>query len=79
MSKRFLKISGVAAGIILATGCVSTDDLAAVRSIAEQAQADAQMAKGTADEAKSIAQQAMQMSQAIDERINRMFKRSMLK
>ena len=58
MSKQFLKISGVAAGIILATGCVSTDDLAAVRSIAEQAQADAQMAKGTADEAKSIAQQA---------------------
>ena len=79
MNKSFLKISGAVAGIILATGCVSTEELAAVRSIAEQAQTDAQAAQNTANEAKSIAQQAMQMSQATDERINRMFQRSMLK
>lgn len=74
-----LKLLGVAAAIALTTACVSTEEVAAVRAIAEQAQADATMAKSTAEEAKAIAEQAMQMSQATDERINRMFKRSMLK
>jgi hypothetical protein len=74
-----LKICGVTASIMLATSCVSTSDLDAVRMLAEQAQAEAQAANTTAGEAKAIAQQAMQMSQATDERINRMFQRSMLK
>jgi len=79
MMKKILNICAITAAVILATGCVSTSDLDAVRTLAEQAQADAQAANATAAEAKSIAEQAMQMSQATDERINRMFQRSMLK
>ena len=63
----------------LAAGCASNEEISAVRSLAEQAQADAAAAQATASEARAIAEQAMQMSQATDERINRMFQRSMLK
>ncbi len=56
----------------LMAGCANTDEMAEIRAIAEQAQADAQMAKDTSE-------QAMAMARATDERINRMFKRSMLK
>lgn len=66
-------------GGFLLTGCVTGNDLMEVRQIAEQARADAAAAQATANEARSVAQQAMEMSQATDERVNRMFQRSMMK
>jgi murein lipoprotein len=81
-----LKLSAIALSAATVIGCVSTQDLDAVRSIAEQAQADASSAQATAsnalataEEARAIANQALSASQATDERLNRMFKRSMLK
>lgn len=81
-----LKISTIALSTVLVIGCVSTKDLDAVRALAEQAQSDANMAKSTAntalataDEAKAIANEALTASRATDERLNRMFKRAMLK
>lgn len=79
MYQRVIRLTFCALAGGLLVGCASNSDLMEVRQIAEQAQADATMAKDTANEAKSTAQQAMQMSQATDERINRMFRRSMQK
>ena len=68
----FIRVPILALLTALFAGCASTDEINAIRALAEQAQADAQMAKDTANQAMSIAQ-------ATDERVNRMFKRSMLK
>lgn len=76
-SIRFCSV-GVLAVSLLA-GCANTDEMTAIRTMAEQAQADAQMAKDTSEQALATANEAMAMSRATDERINRMFKRSMLK
>lgn len=76
------KISMIASGVLmvgLLSGCVTNQDLMEVRQIAEQARADAAAAQQTANEAQSTANQAMQMSRETDERVNRMFQRSMLK
>ena len=57
-----------------------------MRTMAAQAQADASAANATAnnalavaEEARIIANEALTASRATDERLNRMFKRSMLK
>lgn len=71
-------VTVVLGGLLLA-GCVTGNDLMEVRQIAEQARSDAAAAQATANEARSVAQQAMEMSQATDERVNRMFQRSMMK
>ena len=80
MSKPMIRtaVVGLLGGLLLA-GCATNSDLMEVRQIAEQAQADASAARDTANEARSIAQQAMQMSQATDERVNRLVQRSMMK
>jgi murein lipoprotein len=80
MSKSMIRTAATAMlGGLLLAGCATNSDLMEVRQIAEQAQADASSAQATANEARTIAQQAMQMSQATDERVNRMFQRSMMK
>lgn len=76
---RLTRLLVAVSAISLVVGCASTSDLEAVRALAQQAQDDAQMAKGTASEALATANEAMALSRATDERINRMFKRSMLK
>lgn len=76
---RLARLSVLAIVLSLVGACASTSDLEAVRVLAQQAQDDAQMAKGTANEALATANEAMALSRATDERINRMFKRSMLK
>lgn len=63
----------------LSIGCATTSDLEAVRSEAQQAQATANQAKATADEALAVANEAKAMSMATEEKIDRMFRRSMLK
>ncbi len=66
-------------GSLLLAACATNSDLLEVRQIAEQARSESSAAQATANEARNIAQQAMQMSQATDERVNRMFQRSMMK
>ncbi len=63
----------------LMVGCASSSDLEAVRSEAQQAQATANQAKATADEALAVANEAKAMAMATEEKIDRMFKRSMMK
>ena len=66
---RWLALLSVA---LLSIGCASNSDLDSIRTMAEKAQTDA-------SEARRIAEESMRMSRATDERINRMFQRSMQK
>lgn len=76
---RLIRASLLATVLVAAGGCATSSDLDSIRAMAEQAQADASAARQTAEEARATANQAMQMSQATDERLNRMFRRSMQK
>jgi murein lipoprotein len=77
--KNLAKILVLAAAAGLVSSCASTADLDSVRALAEQAQADAAAAREAAAEANSKADEALRLSQATDERVNRMFRRSMMK
>lgn len=77
----------VAAGAALTlTGCASTGDLNQLRAqvqhaqqTADQAQQTANAAQTTANAAKQTAEQAKQTAQDTNQRIDRMFKKSMRK
>lgn len=62
-----------------AVGCASTKDLDAVRAQAEAAQAAADQAQATADQALGTAQAGQSCCDATNEKIDRMFKQSMMK
>ena len=79
MYKNAFRLAVCAMAGSLLVGCASTSDLAQVRKIAEQAKSNAAQANDTANEAKATADQAMKMSKANEERLNRMYKRSMMK
>lgn len=69
------KASGVAAlagAFIVLSGCASTSELAEVRAMAEEA-------KANSERALQEAQQANQCCTDTNEKIDRMFKRSMYK
>lgn len=70
--KTVTKLSALALIAGLTVGCASTSDLAAVKKDADDAKSMARQAMDTANEAKS-------MSMATEEKINRMFKKSMYK
>lgn len=74
-----LSAAALGVALALAGGCASTSDLAAIRAIAEQAQADASAALQAANEANARADEASRMSQDTDERVNRMFRRTLQK
>lgn len=81
-----VKIAAIALSVALMGGCATTDQINAIKAQAEQAQTTAQAAKSTADQANQKADEALQQSaankKAIDEtneKINRMFKKSMYK
>lgn len=81
-----VKVAGLALAVALVGGCATTDQLNAVKAMAQDAQSTAQSAKTTADQANQKADEALQQSaankKAIDatnEKINRMFKKSMYK
>lgn len=65
----------------LATGCavVKKEELEAVRAEVAQAQATANNAQATADQALRAAQDAQACCRANEEKIDRMFRRSMMK
>ncbi|MCC7219468.1 MAG: hypothetical protein IT490_01910 [Candidatus Contendobacter sp.] len=77
--KTLIKMSTLALIAGLSVGCASTSDLAAVQKDANEAKGMARNAMDTANEAKSIAQDAKSVSMATEEKINRMFKKSMYK
>lgn len=74
--KSLISKAGVAAAIagsvVILSGCASTSELAEVRAIAEEA-------KANSDQALQQAQQANQCCTDTNEKIDRMFKRSMYK
>lgn len=86
MNTRLLKVSMIVASIVLAAGCASNSDLAAVREQAVQAQKTADAAKATADEAKAsaaaaqqTAEEAKQSANDANTKIDRSFKKAMYK
>ncbi|HCB14716.1 MAG TPA: hypothetical protein DEP36_14270 [Gammaproteobacteria bacterium] len=77
--KTLTKISTLALIAGLTVGCASTSDLKAVQQDANEAKSMARSAMDTANDAKSVAMEAKSISMATEEKINRMFKRSMYK
>lgn len=88
-----LRLSAVAAALVILGGCASTQALEEVRKTAEAAQAEASEARALANQAQSTANQALstaneaqrdageakRISEQNREEINRMFRRSMQK
>jgi len=77
----FVKFSAIALSLALASGCatVKKEDFEAVKATAEQAKAAAAQAQATADAAKASADQANTCCTTTNEKIDRMFKKSMNK
>lgn len=85
-SKTIIKVSIVALAMGLSVGCATQGTLEEVRaeaqrasSLASQAQSTANAAQQTANEARSMAADAQACCRENQERIDRMFKRSMYK
>lgn len=81
--KTMTKFSALALAAGLTFGCATNGDLEKVRQealdAANRANSTANQALATANEAKAIAEDAKAMSIATDDKINRMFQRSMVK
>ncbi|QQS55957.1 MAG: hypothetical protein IPM89_15000 [Candidatus Competibacteraceae bacterium] len=77
--KSLTKVSALALIAGLTVGCASTSDLQKVQNDANEAKSMARNAMDTANEAKSMAGEAKSISMATEEKINRMFKKSMYK
>ena len=71
------------AGIVLAAGvmagCASNSQLEEIRVLAEESKMASEAAAVSAANAERMAEMAMQNSAETDEKIDRMFKKSMLK
>ena len=77
--KSLIKVSALALIAGLTVGCASISDLQKVQNDANEAKSMARNAMDTANEAKSMAGEAKSISMATEEKINRMFKKSMYK
>lgn len=77
--KTLTKISTLALIAGLTVGCASTSDLQKVQNDANEAKAMASNALNTANNAMATASEAKSMSMATEEKLNRMFKKSMYK
>ncbi len=77
--KMVSKLSALALIAGLTVGCASTSDLQKVQNDANEAKSMARNALDTASEAKAMAGEARATSLATEEKINRMFKKSMYK
>jgi murein lipoprotein len=84
--KHSMKIATLAVVAAFSFGCASTSDLQKVSDEAKRAQATANEAKTTSENALDVANQARSLasdsnarSMATEEKLNRMFKRSMYK
>jgi hypothetical protein len=79
MKSTLIRTLTVAASLGVVVGCASTQDLQAVRDEVEQAKAEAAQAQATADQALAAAMAGQSCCDATNEKIDRMFKQSMLK
>ena len=77
--KNLSKVFAVALVAGLTVGCASTSDVQRAQNDANEAKSMARNAMDTANEAKSMASEARSISMANEEKLNRVFKRSMLK
>lgn len=92
-TRTVLAALGLAAATGITGGCASTSDIDAIRALAEEAKADAAQAQRSADAAGSTADEALRKAESAqaeardagacceqtNEKIDRMFKRSMYK
>ncbi|ANG61279.1 hypothetical protein A8C75_01575 [Marinobacterium aestuarii] len=89
-TRDLLKISALVAFAALSFGCASSGDMRSMKQMHEQemqrTQSTADSAKATADDALRVANEARAMaaeanarSMATEEKINRMFQKSMMK
>ncbi|TGD75813.1 hypothetical protein E4634_02800 [Mangrovimicrobium sediminis] len=87
---RITTSTALLAALAATTGCATSSDIDALRAemmaeinranaTADKAAADAASAKQDAASAKATADQALQSAQATDEKLDRMFKKSMYK
>ncbi len=79
-------LCAVFAAVLLTTGCASTSDVKALQDQVTTLQSDVSRAQATADQASQDASDARRMAEAAqtqtmqtDEKIDRMFKKSMYK
>ena len=75
------KVSAIALSLAVASGCatVKKEDLEAVKATAEAAKASAAQAQSTADAAMKAAEEGKTCCNQVNEKIDRMFKKSMNK
>ena len=83
--KKLITLAAVVAAVSLA-GCATTSDVAEVRALAEKAQSSADRAQQTADQAMAAAREASAKADAaqaaakeVDNKIDQMFKKTMMK
>ncbi|MTD32494.1 Lpp/OprI family alanine-zipper lipoprotein [Paludibacterium denitrificans] len=86
ITRKSLLASATCAALLLVGGCASNGDLEKVRAMAMQAQQTADQANQTAnmanqkaDQAVNTANQANQTAAETNEKLNRMFKKTMMK
>ncbi len=86
MKNKLVQLVSVLAVLGAISGCAATQEMEVLRAAvdqakadAAQAQADAARAQSTADQAMSAAQNSQSCCDATNEKIDRMFKQSMLK
>ncbi len=72
--------AGLAAMILLfSVGCASTDDCNALKADVDAMTGDIAAAQARADQAQDTADRALQQSEMTDDKVDRMFKASMMK
>lgn len=76
---KFARLSVLAFVAVFAVGCASTGALKEVRNTAEQAQRTANAAQQTANDALNAANSSQACCDATNDKIDRMFSRSMMK
>ena len=76
---KFARLSVLAFVAVFAVGCASTGALKEVRGEAQRAQATANEAKAMASDALNAANSAQACCDATNDKIDRMFSRSMMK
>ncbi len=79
MLRTMLKAGIVVMSLGLVVGCASTKDVEALQSEVATLKNDVAAAQAKADQAQLTADQALQQSQMTDDKVDRMFKASMMK
>lgn len=74
-----LGIPVLALGLAMSAGCATTSQLEEVKAMAQKAQATAEQAMAKSADASATAQAAQQHTMATDQKIDQMFKKTMMK